>query len=504
MSTESKNQPITANLTSVQTLGEPQLLFLELPHDEMSCRITILPPASIEEKFVTVDDLLNALEKHNIIYGIDSRVLAEISAKITQQADTKNLTDMITADIAHGQPAIPSQDAQVEYFYKEEMDPKKAKENLPELEDGRTDYRATRQIDNVTRGSLLIRKTPAVNGTAGKTVTGKTIYPPPGKDIVLGIGKGVMTYPDNPNDFYADEDGQVMLKEGRITVHPIYEIKGDVDFSTGSIVFYGTVIVHGDVKDGFKISAGGDLFIRGVVEGAELQCDGTLTIGGGVSGNDKARISCKGDANIKYIQNATVEVDGNLNVKQYILHSKITCDYAVRLADPKAMIVGGEVIARREITSAVFGSNLGTATEIVVGHQIDLRDQIITAENRLAEIEKQLDKTNKALIHLKTLYAQRGGNLPPDKQELHKWLSRALIKLTSESKMLALKKLELELKQKVYLEEKPVPRINCNYVIYPGVKVTINKAYLPFTSEQKYCSLIEFQGEVSVSAIRSK
>ncbi|HTA77236.1 MAG TPA: hypothetical protein VK791_08775, partial [bacterium] len=107
-------------------------------------------------------------------------------------------------------------------------------------------------------------------------------------------------------------------------------------------------------------------------------------------------------------------------------------------------------------------------------------------------------------VHLKALYAQRGGNLPPDKQELHKWLSRALIKLTSESKMLALKKLELELKQKVYLEEKPVPRVNCNYILYPGVKVTINKAYMAYTSEQKYCSLIEFQGEISVSAIRSK
>ena len=65
------------------------------------------------------------------------------------------------------------------------------------------------------------------------------------------------------------------------------------------------------VKDGFKIHAGEDIIISGVVEGAELTAGGKITVVGGVSGNDKAKIVCKGDASIKYVRNAIVEVGGN-------------------------------------------------------------------------------------------------------------------------------------------------------------------------------------------------
>ena len=310
--------------------------------------MTVLPPDSVNDPFVTVDDLLIAMASHNVVYGVDNRALAEISAKIAQHAASKSLTDMIEADLAFGVPAVQSQNAQVEYFYKEE-EPDES-EGLPVDDEGQINYRAGRKIDNVKKGDLLIRKTPAVNGTPGKTVTGKIVPVPPGKDIVFGTGKGVVIYPDNPNEYYADNDGQVVIKGGLITVQPIFEVRGDVDLKVGNINFFGTVIVHGDVKDTFKIYAGQDLIVRGVVEGAELKVDGNLTISGGVAGNDKAHITCKGNALIKYIRNTRVEVDGNLNVKQSILHSTVTCDHTITVGGAKGMIVGGQVIARRTIT----------------------------------------------------------------------------------------------------------------------------------------------------------
>ena len=498
------NRNLKATLQRSPPTGsaDEPLLFVEIPFDAMSARVTILPPTSKDKKFVTVDDLRHALEKRNVVYGIDQNLLMEISAKITQQAADKNLDDMIEADLAHGTRPHPGQDAQVEYFF--EKDHSSHKVDLTEDEEGRVDYKAGRKINNVKKGDLLIRVTPAVLGKPGRTITGRDVPPDPPKDIVLSFGKGVLPGVDNPNEFYADEDGHVVLKDGRVTVQPVYEVRGDVDMTVGNIDFFGTVMVHGDVKDGFKINAGGDLIVRGVVEGADLQVEGNLTVSGGVTGNDRAHIRCKGNALIKYIQNATVEVTGNLGVKQFILHSKVTCDHTITVAGSKGMIVGGPVIARRELTAGAIGNKLATPTEIIVGEQVDLRVEILNADEEIREITNKIEKIRKSLVHFKDVNARSNEQLSDEKKELQTWMARALVKLTFDAKVVSQKKNELEIKQAVFLKEKPIPRVNCTYKIYPGVKVMINRAYIAFQDEQKYCSLIEMEGEVRFTTLKTK
>jgi uncharacterized protein len=499
------NRTIKASLQprslSAGTADEP-LLFVEIPFDSMSARVTILPPTSADKKFVSVDDLRNAMGKYNIVHGIDQNLLMEISAKITQYAADKNLDDMIEVDLAHGTRPQPGQDAKVEYFYEKEQSSHHVE--LTEDEEGRVDYKTGKKITNVSKGDLLLRKTPVVPGKPGKTINGREVPPPPPKDIVLSYGKGVLPGVDNPDEFYADEDGHVMMKDGRVTVQPVYEVRGDVDMTVGNIDFFGTVIVHGDVKDGFKINAGGDLMVRGVVEGADLQVEGNLTVSGGVTGNDKAHIRCKGNALIKYIQNATVEVTGNLGVKQFILHSKVTCDHTITVAGAKGMIVGGPVIARRELTAGAIGNKLATPTEIIVGEQVDLRVEILNADEEIRDITNKIEKIRKSLVHFKDVNARSGKQLSDEKKELQTWMARALVKLTHDAKVVSQKKNELEVKQAVFLKEKPVPRVNCTYKIYPGVKVMINRAYIAFQDEQKYCSLIEMEGEVRFTTLKTK
>lgn len=172
------------------------------------------------------------------------------------------------------------------------------------------------------------------------TVTGKAMTAADGKDIEVTMGKGVVVSPENKDEWIADADGQVVIKDNKISVLALYEIPGDVELATGNIDFIGTVIVRGDVKDGFKVYAGEDLVINGVVEAAELKCGGKLTIAGGVSGNDKAKIICGGDANIKYIRNATADIAGSLTVGQAIMHSKITVAKKVSVACEKGSLSG--------------------------------------------------------------------------------------------------------------------------------------------------------------------
>jgi uncharacterized protein (DUF342 family) len=513
LNVKADNQPVI-NQAIVQASGRPQKIadrktdtsqeqvFVEISDDEMSAKLTVVPPQSENDHFTNIDDVRNALKRRSVVYGVDESRMAELSSKLSQLETSKNINEPIEMDIALGTPITNGEDARIEYLYKKtEVE---TQTPVPEeTEDGRIDYRAVHKIDNIAKGTLLARKIPPTKGLSGMTVTGKTLAAVDGKDIDVTMGKGVVVSPDNKDEWISDTDGQVIIKENKISVLALYEIPGDVNLSTGNIDFIGTVIVRGDVKDGFKVYAGEDLVINGVVEGAELKCSGKLSIAGGVSGNDKAKIICAGDANIKYIRNAIVEIGGSLTSGQAIMHSKVTVGKKVTVAGKKGVIVGGQVIAGEEVNAASMGSNFATPTEVIVGEAVGLRDELQKMEVELKAALENLDKTKKGIQFLKDLQVKMGGNLPPEKKELLTKLTRAQFKLMADTKMMAEKKQDLEKKEHDGVDDRRRhAKITCMGVVHTGVKITINKATRQISEELKYCTLTESDGEVKVGPYR--
>ena len=488
-------------VTSSKPDGLQEQVFVEINDDEMQAKVTVVPPQSENDHFATIDDVSNTLKRRNVVYGVDETRMAELSAKLSQLEHTKNINEPIEMEIAFGTPVTNGEDARIEYLYKKSEE--EAPAPVAEDEEGRVDYKAAHKIDNVTKGTVLARKIPPTKGMTGMTVTGKTLAVADGKDIDVSMGKGVVVSPDNKDEWIADADGQVIIKENKISVLALYEVPGDVNLSTGNIDFIGTVIVRGDVKDGFKVYAGEDLVVNGVVEGAELKCSGKLSIAGGVSGNDKAKIVCAGDANIKYIRNAIVEVGGSLTSGQAIMHSKVTVGKKVSVAGQKGVIVGGQIIAGEQVHAASMGSNFATPTEIIVGEAIGLRDELQKMEMELKASLENLDKTKKGIQFLKDLQTKMGGNLPPDKKELLTKLTRAQFKLMADTKTLAEKKQDLEKKEQESSEDRRRhAKVTCMGIIHTGVKITINKASRQISEELKYCTLTESDGEVKVGPFR--
>ena len=510
----SVENPILLN-QAVAQLGKPhrivapkannqqEQVFVEISDDEMVAKVTVVPPQTENDHFTTIDDVRDALKRRNIVYGIDETRMAELSGKLSQIANTRNINEPIEMDIAFGSHVTNGEDARVEYFYKKSAEEETQAPPPEESEDGRIDYRAAHKIDNVIKGSLLARKIPLTKGTPGMTVTGNTIAAKDGNDIDVSAGKGVVVSPTNADEWVADTDGQVVVKDNKISVLALFEIPGDVNLSTGNIDFIGTVIVRGDVKDGFKVYAGEDIIVNGVVEGAELKCTGKLTIGGGLSGNDKAKVICAGDANIKYIRNSIVEVGGSLKTAQAIMHSKVTVGKKITVAGQKGVVVGGQLIAGEEVSAASMGSNFATPTEIIVGEAVGLRDELQKAEVELKAAVENLDKTKKGIQFLKDLQGKMGGSLPPDKKELLTKLTRAQFKLMADTKQLAEKKHDLEKKEQEGAEDRRRhAKVTCMGVIHTGVKITINKASRQISEELKYCTLTESDGEVKVGPFR--
>lgn len=478
-------------------------VFIEITPDEMTAKVTVIPPE--DGKFATLDEIRAALAKYDVKFGLDETRLADLAQKVQAMASGQTELEPIEMEVAFGTPVQHGSDARIEFLYKKEAPVEEKKPEVPfeEMEDGRIDYRALHQIENIAAGTKLARKISPTQGVPGRTVTGKVTEAKDGKDIEIVCGKGAAFSPDNKDEVVAEADGQVIVKDNRISVMSIYEVPGDVDFSTGNIDFVGTVTIRGDVKDGFKVYAGEDLIIQGVVEAAELKAGGKLTIGGGLSGSDRAIVTCQGDANIKYIRNAHVEVGGSLTVGQAVMHSKVTVGKRLIVAGKKGVIVGGQVIAGEEINAASMGSNFATPTEVVVGEAVGVRDELQRIENEVKTAAENLEKTKKGMLFLKDLQTKMGGNLPPEKKELLTKLTRAQFKLMADVKSLGEKKMELERQDaEGAAERKRHAKVSCLGIIHTGVKITINKASRQVSEELKYCTLTESDGEVKVGPFK--
>jgi uncharacterized protein (DUF342 family) len=197
---------------------------------------------------ISSDFIRSFLQSNGVIDGLREDVLAEID---TSPRYGRPIV------VAEGTRAHDGSDARVEYNFKLEKDAITLREK-----DGRVDFKDISHVENVVAGQLLARKIPAESGQPGRTVTGAAIPATRGKDCDLVVGKNVKLSEDGLSAM-AEINGQVLLIGGKINVEPIYTIPGDVNLRTGNILFLGTVIVRGNVEDGFSVKAAGNIVIFG-------------------------------------------------------------------------------------------------------------------------------------------------------------------------------------------------------------------------------------------------
>ena len=341
-----------------------------------------------------------------------------------------------------------------------------------ENKNARVDYRNLNVIDNVAKDSVLCKLVPAQQGVAGMTVTGKTIEPNVGMPMVLKPGVGVIIDPNDPTQFIATETGQVVLKGETISVLAIYEVNGDLTLKIGNIDFMGTVLIHGSVTGEYKVKAGMDVVIDGVLDGGEVTAGGKVQIKGGMIGQ-KTRVTADGNVEAKYIRNAYVESGGVVSVVDAIMHSTVIASDKVNLTG-RGMLVGGTTVAGWEVVAKEIGAKSNVPTEIEVGEDPRLRDELKRIDKESKSILEQLDKTKKGVQFLKDLSAKLGGKLPDDKKDMLNKLTRAQFKFLSDLKALQAQKSEIDAKQSAE-KGKRRAKVSCSGLIYPGTKITVSR-----------------------------
>lgn len=477
--TEAKGEPV--KIGEWQSNPEYDGRFsVEVSEDEMKAYMTLVAPRKTG-RVVDMDDIISELERRSVVYGIKLDTIKEAT-----EEEKYNQPILI----AEGDFPKEGEDSKIDYKFKVDKEVQ-----LSEDEKGRVDFRELDLIENVVVGQVLAKKIPASQGVAGKTVTGRELPAKDGRDVPLTDGKNTKLN-DDKTQLAAEINGQVVYVKGRINVEPVYEVKGDVSLETGNVVFLGTVIVRGNVEDGFSIKAAGNIDIKGSVGKAQLEAEGDIVIKQGLLGKDEALIVAGNDIVAKFVEHAKrLEAGRDIIIGEGLMHSFVDAGKRVICNGKRAMIVGGRIRAGEEINAKVIGSQSYTETEIEVGIDPKSRQQLMELNE---ELRNDKDKTKELSMNITTLENQKrtlGGKLPPEKEEV-------LIKMLGEKEELNLRMNEIEeqiVEIKSYLasiEEKG--KVCVQKEVFPKVRIIVKDAFLEVKDSFKYVTFIQEAGNIKV------
>lgn len=423
-----------------------------------------------QKEAVSSEAILNLLKKHNVVYGIDHFVVAKLEAQNQ---------DVTRVQIARGDAHVDGVDSMIEYKF--ELADSKPKIN----EDGSIDFKNIDKYISVEAGRILATKTLPTSGKNGINVFGKIVLAKQGRLKNFNFGRNV-TQSEDGCLLLATKSGSVELVGERISVLDVLEIVDDVGPKTGNINFSGKVIVHGNVLSGYSINAHGDIIVNGIIDGAQIFCEGNLTVYYGIQGQGSAKLDVKGDVIAKFINHANLSCEGDVYTAA-IVHSNIRSGGKIELKNNKALIVGGNVYAKMGIRSKQLGTEIGVKTNLSVGLTQEYIVRRAKLKKRLQAIEENISK----LVKLSALLQSPSSSKIEHLEEQMAKVSNSLENDTRERD--AIKEEQAALEQEIKQMKKAFVRGD---LIYSGVNVVIDSVKYE-VSETKYRSDIKMtMGEI--------
>jgi len=457
------------------------MVTVDISEGEMKAFITVTPPGP-GGCDISIETYLSFLRNNRIVYGINEDYLRDFADKPTYKEKIV---------VAEGQKAVNGQDAYIQYNFETDQ----ARIKLREGSNGRIDFKDLNIIKNVVENQPLAKKMPPEEGVNGRTVTGKVIPSKDGKDILLPLGKNVHVGDDDVS-IIADINGQVVIAGGKINVEPVYTVQGNVNLKTGNIIFLGTVIINGNVEDGFSVKAAGNIEVNGTVERAELDAEGDVIVHQGITGKNSGTVRAGQSIWARFIENTIVEAGNMVVVSDGIINSQVNANKRIIVQGKRAHIVGGKLRASEEINAKILGSpTSGTETICEVGIDPKSKAQFEILIAKKTEMEKQLEDVNRNLQTLANIKKQRK-SLPEEKEAYMRELMDKRHTMMADMQRNA----EETLKIQEHLSTiKTRSKVSASSKVYPGVKVIIRDVVNDVRTDYKAVSFILENGLVRVT-----
>jgi len=355
-------------------------------------------PSTNDPVYMEKEEIIRTLGFQGIKYGIKEEAINKF---IEEREYCKNYI------VAEGKAVVEGKDAKINYHFNLQPNAR------PKLnKDGSVDFHNLDNINRVRKGDVVATLEKEEYGTSGINIYGTEVMPKKIEVVRLKYGKGVSLSKDELS-LISETDGHVLLAtDEKVVVSNTYEVKGDVDASTGDIKYDGNVLVRGNVCAGFTIIASGNVEVEGVVEGAKIIAQGQIILKRGIQGKGKGILQSQGVIIAKFIESASVLTNSSITTES-ILHSKVSAKGEIRVSGRKGMIVGGHVRSAVLIEMQVAGSGMGGNTVLEVGMDPVMQDRIKTLETELRQLEIDRDKSFKVIEVFRI--KKEKGQLSPDK-----------------------------------------------------------------------------------------
>ncbi len=438
---------------------------ITIAQDKMSARIRIAPPAE-GGKGITEDDILEQLREKRIIKGIKFEYIYRLANHTVYNKTFK---------IAQGEEKIDGTDAQLKCHFETEQEATAfySKEDYARI-----------QYQKVKAGDLLCEILPPTYGRSGWNILGQTL---PGKDGD-GIGdiSGMNTVLTGTL-LYATCDGLVSLQNGKVNV---FSAKTIVMLENARLEYDGTVFVDGNVTNGSRIKASGDIIIKGSVQNAILEAGGNITLCKGITGKN-SHIKAGGNIRSYFIEKAEVYAGKNI-VADVVMLASIRCAGTLTLSGRRAALIGGSCQVGKDLNAKNIGNDANVLTEVALIGQKRLQKEKDAALTRIEECRAAIDQLLRAM-----------------KTAVNKAKSKEEIKTLAIRITYAKKKLEQEIDdQNKVIEEinakeglSPSGKITVSGKLYPNVVLNIDEVHYTNTQEKNYCVIAKNRSELDFSSI---
>lgn len=440
--------------------------------DEMGATAEIT--AAQGGKHLTAKAILVAAQEAGVKKGFSKEDLV----KLAQLAAKAEPNHQVTLKIASGKSAINGNDAEikplVESAQSRILRPKKR-------EDGSVDMRDLGDIICVKVGDPIAEKKPLTLGKTGYTVTATLLPPEPGNDVALVSGEGTTISSSDENILVSEKVGLPKKIANGMEVDEVYKIN-NVTIATGNINFTGSVIIDGDVNEGMKVIASGDVTVGGFVESATIEAGGDVTISGGIIGRKhdieknkvtdvkmSVSVNAKGNIYAKYCQYAEIGCSNDVRIENQLLHSLLDIKGGLKVGTEdksNGKLIGGHIKAGTFVTAGIIGATAGSKTIIHFEHKvIKLKKQMQDLESKLKSDSSKMEELKSAIIKLK--------KLPKDKAK-PEILAKIVASYQLQMKHTAELLLEKETLEKVTLEYMESVYIEATDKLHQGVQLIID------------------------------
>lgn len=432
----------------------------EITKDKMTVFLNVI--VYNPQQQVTPQEIVAKLNSIGVVYGINNQIINEF-------CENRQFFKSIRA--ATGLQPTKGDDGFLTFFFRKEIS------NAPvELADGTLDFKNMNNIENVSKDDLLCQRTPAQPGVDGMDVMGNPVPSAMGKEAVMPIGKNIVISEDGLSA-YAGIEGEISYRNNTIIIEDCKIIKGDVGPGTGNIEYNGSVIVNGEVMEGFSVKATKNITIKGNVEGAQIVAGGDIALLSGINGMSKGIVKADGDITAKYVENVTIDCGGTFRT-DVAINCIVWSKGAIIVKGKNGAILSGSYMANDYIYVKTVGTENRNNASLMVQNLWYLKSindkeheqhfDVRANARDMGDVQKNLDNVARAIEAVKS--PNSPFESPADKGiALKKYI---LLKSQLNQQMMGLQR-QLEAYEKG--KDKSSLRVICPGVIHPGGKIILDR-----------------------------